>query len=105
MLGYLQKKTGAYIHGFDYSEQAIQTAQLLFPKNSEFKEGVIGKTEYSEKCFDVITSMDTMYFAKDMITFVAQIKKWLKQDGVFFCRISGRRCNSKNKGCGYYFAG
>ena len=84
MLGYLQKKTGAYIHGFDYSEQAIQTAQLLFPKNSEFKEGVIGKTEYPEECFDVITSMDTMYFAKDMIAFVAQIKKWLKQDGVFF---------------------
>lgn len=84
MLGYLQEKTGAYIHGFDYSEQAIQTAQFLFPKNSEFKEGVIGETDYQEDCFDVITSIDTMYFAKDMITFVAQIKKWLKRDGVFF---------------------
>ena len=30
MLGYLQKKTGAYIHGFDYSEQAIQTALEQF---------------------------------------------------------------------------
>ncbi len=28
--------------------------------------------------------MDTMYFAKDMTVFVAQIKKWLKQKGVLF---------------------
>lgn len=83
MLGYLQKKTGAYIHGFDYSEKAIETAKSLFPVNAEFKEGIIGEIEYSEK-FDVIISMDTMYFAKDMVAFIAQIKNWLKKDGVFF---------------------
>ena len=33
MLGYLQKRTGAYIHGFDYSERAIETAQSLFSEN------------------------------------------------------------------------
>ena len=84
MLGYLQEKTGAYIHGFDYSEEAIKTAQELFPKNSEFREGIIGETDYPEEKFDVIVSMDTMYFAKDMTLFVAQVKKWLKKDGVFF---------------------
>lgn len=84
MLGYLQGKTKAYIHGFDYSEEAIKTAQFLFPDKSEFREGVIGKIDYPGEKFDVIISMDTMYFAKDMTTFVAQIKTWLKQDGVFF---------------------
>jgi len=84
MLGYLQKKTGAYIHGFDYSEKAIETAHSLFPVNSEFKESVIGEIDYSEEKFDVIISMDTMYFAKDMVAFVSQIKKWLKKEGVFF---------------------
>ena len=84
MLGYLQQKTGAYIHGFDYSEQAIRTAQACFPVNAEFKEGIIGETEYPEETFDVIISMDTMYFAPDMSAFVAQIKKWLKPDGIFF---------------------
>lgn len=84
MLGYLQEKTNAYIHGFDYSEEAIKTAQFLFHKNSEFKEGIIGKIDYPEESFDVIISMGTMYFAKDMNIFVAQIKKWLKQSGVFF---------------------
>ncbi len=84
MLGYLQSKTGAHIHGFDYSQEAIKTAQELFRKNAKFKVGIIGEVDYSEEKFDVITSMDTMYFAKDMEAFVAQIKKWLKQDGVFF---------------------
>ena len=40
--------------------------------------------EYPEESFDLITSMDTMYFAKDMTAFIAQIKKWLKPCGVLF---------------------
>ena len=84
MLAYLQEKTGAYIHGFDYSEQAIQTARILFSNKSEFQEGIIGEIEYPEESFDTITSMDTMYFAKDMCAFVTQIRKWLKPNGVFF---------------------
>ncbi len=83
MLGYLQNRTGAYIHGFDYSESAIKTARKLFPLNAEFQAGVIGEIDYKEK-FDVIISMDTMYFAKDMVHFVSQIKQWLKEDGIFF---------------------
>ena len=84
MLGYLQQKTKSYIHGFDYSEEAISTAQDLFRENAEFREGIIGQIEYPEEKFDVIISMDTLYFAPDMTTFVAQLKKWLKKDGVFF---------------------
>ncbi len=84
MLGYLQQKTGAYIHGFDYSGEAIKTAKELFAARADFREGIIGEVDYEENSFDVITSMDTMYFAKDMPNFVAQVKKWLKKDGVFF---------------------
>ena len=84
MLGYLQKKTNAFIYGFDYSEVAINTAQSLFCENAEFKEGVIGQIEYPEEKFDLIISMDTIYFADDITVFIAQVKKWLKKDGVFF---------------------
>ena len=84
MLGYLQKKTGAYIHGFDYSEEAIKTAKELFAAEADFREGVMGEVDYEENSFDVITSMDTIYFVKDMPEFVAQVKGWLKKDGVFF---------------------
>ncbi len=84
MLGYLQKETNAHIHGFDYSQEAIGTACILFQENAEFREGIIGEIEYSEEMFDVIISMDTIYFADDMTSFVAQVKRWLKKDGIFF---------------------
>ncbi len=84
MLGYLQAKTGAYIHGFDYSEQAIQKARSLFQEKADFRSGVIGEIEYPEEQFDLVTSMDTIYFAKDMNAFVGQVKRWMKPDGVLF---------------------
>ncbi len=84
MLGYLQKKTGAFIHGFDYSQKAIANARALFTERADFKEGIIGEIDYPNNSFDMVVSMDTMYFAKDMSVFVAQIKRWLKPDGILF---------------------
>lgn len=84
MLGYLQSQKECFIHGFDYSKQAIQAAKVLNPLNSEFKQGIIGDIEYDDDFFDLVISMDTIYFAKDMSNFVAQVKSWLKTDGVFF---------------------
>ena len=84
MLGYLQKKTGAHIHGFDYSLNAIDAARKLFENDAEFRQGLIGEIEYPDEQFDVITSMDSMYFAPDMEKFLAQIMRWLKKDGVLF---------------------
>lgn len=83
VLGYIQEKTGAYIHGFDYSAKAIETAEELFRNNADFRRGVIGEIEYQPEMFDVIVSLDTMYFAQDMAKFVGQIMKWLKKGGVF----------------------
>ena len=84
MLGYLQKKTGAKIYGFDYSSNAIKKAKELFVKDSEFKEGLIGEIEYPKEKFDLITSMDTIYFARDMSKFVLQVMSCLKTNGIFF---------------------
>ena len=84
MLAYLQRQTGVYIHGFDYATAAIQTAQRLFPHKSDFRVGLIGQMDYTDESFDVITSMDTLYFAPDMTGLVAQIKRWLKVGGIFF---------------------
>lgn len=84
MLGYLQKKTGAFIHGFDYSQKAIANARALFTQRADFREGIIGEIEYPDNSFDIVVSMDTMYFAKDMSFFVGQIRKWLKPDGILF---------------------
>ena len=84
MLGYLQKRTNAYIHGFDYSANAINIARKLFRTNAEFRIGSIGEIDYPPEQFDVITSMDTMYFAPDMEKFLLQAIGWLKKRGLFF---------------------
>jgi len=84
MLGYLQEKTGAYIHGFDFSKNAIETAKERFGEKGDFVQGCIGEVEYSPGMFDVITAIDTMYFAPDMSVFVKQLLLWLKKDGVLF---------------------
>lgn len=84
MLGYLQEKTGAFIHGFDYSQKAIKNARALFTQRADFNEGIIGEIEYPDNSFDIVVSMDTMYFSKDMSAFVGQIKRWLKPDGILF---------------------
>lgn len=84
MLGYLKEKTGCNIHGFDYSDNAISSAKEKYGENADFRVGIIGEIEYEPESFDLITSMDTMYFAKDMEAFVGQVWRWLKKDGVFF---------------------
>lgn len=84
MLGYIQEKSDAYIYGFDYSGNAISLAKEMFKNKSKFIQGCIGEVEYPDESFDVIVSMDTMYFAKDMSALVDQIMRWLKRGGVFF---------------------
>ena len=84
MLGYLQQKSGARISGFDYSVNAIQTARIQYPVHADFRIGIIGEIQYPPEQFDLITSMDTMYFSQDMTAFVSQIKSWLKPDGILF---------------------
>ena len=74
-----------FVHGFDYSNQAIQSANHLGLDHADFRKGIMGEIEYPACFFDVITSMDTIYFAKDMTAFVAQILCWLKDGGVFIC--------------------
>lgn len=84
MLGYLQEKTGAYIHGFDFSGNAIDSARKMFRTKADFRQGAIGEIDYPTERFDLVVSMDSMYFAPDMEKFVLQIMRWLKKDGVLF---------------------
>lgn len=82
MLAWLHKQLGGRMHGFDYAEEAIRTARTLH--QGEFRVGVMGEIDYPENSFDLITAMDTLYFAPDMAAFVGQLKRWLKPGGVLF---------------------
>ena len=49
--------------------------------------------------------MDTLYFATDMTAFVAQVRKWLKKDGVFFVGYQEGDVIPKTPQCSYHDAG
>ena len=83
MLQYLHEKSGAFIAGFDYSDKAINHAKECIPM-ADFRVGAMGDICYPQASFDVIVSMDSIYFAKDMKNFLLQIRSWLKPGGVFF---------------------
>ena len=85
MLEYIHNKMSAEIYGFDYSENAINSAVHRIGNSGNFQVALIGDVEYQENKFDLITSMDTIYFAPDMSVFVSQIYKWLKPLGSFIC--------------------
>lgn len=83
MLRYIQRKKGCFIHGFDYSENAISQAVSDSGERAEFRVGIIGETEYPESSFDAVISMDSVYFAKNMTEFAGQVNRWLKDGGIF----------------------
>ena len=85
MLQYIHRVTDAEVYGFDYSEQAIAFARNHSDFPSHFSVGAIGEMNYPADSFDLIVSLDTMYFAPDMAAVVRQIYSWLKPGGQFFC--------------------
>jgi len=84
LLKWIHGKTGARVHGFDYSANAIAEAKRGADGDGEFIEGCIGEVDFPKESFDLVISMDTMYFAPDMSAFIEQIISWLKKDGTLF---------------------
>lgn len=85
MLEYIHNRKGAAIYGFDYSENAIESAVKRMGSIGKFQVALMGGVDYPENSFDLITSMDTIYFAPDIPSFVDQIHRWLKPQGSFIC--------------------
>ena len=100
MLKYVHEKTGAITYGFDYSENAIAYANNIVNSNKEafhFETGLIGEIQYAENMFDLITSIDTIYFAENMSIFINHILSWLKPKGYFICAYQEGDIKAKSK--------
>jgi 2-polyprenyl-3-methyl-5-hydroxy-6-metoxy-1,4-benzoquinol methylase len=87
---FISDTTGATVYGFDYSENAIESAKKRTKNKMDqyYEVGLIGEMQYPDQQFDVILSVDTMYFAQDMVGFVSQITRWLKPEGIFLAYYS-----------------
>jgi cyclopropane fatty-acyl-phospholipid synthase-like methyltransferase len=81
---YLSDCTGAHFTGLDYIPQAIRQAQQRTVAKSERLDFIIGDInhlELPEVAFDVILSIDTMYFSEDYSTTLRALKAALRPGG------------------------
>jgi SAM-dependent methyltransferase len=81
---YLSDGTGAHITGLDYIPQAISLAQQRTAAKSErlaFIVGDINRLELAHSAFDVILSIDTLYFSNDYAVTLGELKVALRPGG------------------------
>jgi SAM-dependent methyltransferase len=87
---YLSDCTGAHLTGLDYIPMAIEQAQeRTAPKRAQldFFVSDINALDLPAQAFDVILSIDTMYFSNDYGRTIAQLLQALRpagQMGIFF---------------------
>ncbi len=100
MLKYIHDIKGAVVYGFDYSENAIECAKEMAREDKEayhFEVGLIDEIQYSKNMFDLILSIDTIYFAENMSKFVERVYSWLKPEGYFICAYQEGDVKPKSK--------
>jgi SAM-dependent methyltransferase len=81
---YLSDRTGAHFTGLDYIPQAIQQAQqrtAAKPERLTFMIGDINQLDFPNKAFDVIFSIDSMYFSEDYSATLHPLKAALRPGG------------------------
>jgi ubiquinone/menaquinone biosynthesis C-methylase UbiE len=81
---YLSDSTGAHITGLDYIPRAIHQAQQRTATKSNrlaFIVGDINQLELSKSVFDVVISIDTIYFSEDYAATLRALKAALRPGG------------------------
>jgi 2-polyprenyl-3-methyl-5-hydroxy-6-metoxy-1,4-benzoquinol methylase len=85
MVEYIASAKGVTGYGFDISEAAIEAAikRTAGKENLFFRKGSINDINYEEQSFDAVLSVDTLYFADDLLRTIREILQWIKPGGCF----------------------
>jgi len=78
---YLSDRTGAHVTGLDYIPLAIEQAQKRTVSKSDrlaFELGDINRLELPHKAFDLVLSIDTIYFSEDYAATIRELKAALR---------------------------
>jgi cyclopropane fatty-acyl-phospholipid synthase-like methyltransferase len=81
---YLSDRTGAHFTGLDYIPGAIQRARERTATKIErldFNVGDINQLNLPTSAYDLILSIDTLYFSEDYTATIRTLKTALKSDG------------------------
>src|SRR5512137_247821 len=81
---YISDRTGAHVTGLDYIPAAIRQAQERTAAKADrlaFIVGDINALDLEIGAYDVIISIDTMYFSNDYATTIGQLMRALRPRG------------------------
>jgi SAM-dependent methyltransferase len=81
---YLSDRTGAHITGLDYIPLAIEQARRRSATKSDrltFEVGDINRLELPREVFDLVLSIDTIYFSEDYSTTIRELRTSLRPSG------------------------
>ncbi len=81
---YLSDRTGAHVTGLDYIPQAINHAQQRTASKAQrlaFRVGDINQLHLPPNAFDVILSIDSIYFSDDYISTLSNLTAALRPSG------------------------
>jgi cyclopropane fatty-acyl-phospholipid synthase-like methyltransferase len=81
---YLSDRTGAHITGLDFIPEAVRQARQRTAAKSDrlaFAVGDINQLELASNVFDVILSIDSIYFSQDYTDTIRKLKAALRPGG------------------------
>ncbi|MBD5159563.1 MAG: class I SAM-dependent methyltransferase [Ruminococcus sp.] len=92
----LYRNTKAHIYGIDISEDMINTTARLNRKaitegHLKLRAGNCCNLPYNDKTFDVVTSINSIYFWDDTLKGLSEIKRVLRNDGVFYNAVYSKK--------------
>lgn len=81
---YMAERSGACVSGLDFAPEAIRQAKARTNGKGErlaFFEGDINDLRLPANAYDVITSIDSIYFSQDYVATIAALKQALRPGG------------------------
>lgn len=74
-------------YGIDISEKMLNSAKTLSKEfnNVHFKAGNFSNLSFDDDFFDIITSVESIYYAENMLNALNEVKRVLKPGGKFYC--------------------
>ena len=101
MLEYIYNQHNITAHGVDFSADAIEQAQSRTrtqQKSLMFKVGLIGDKLFVDNTFDVILSIETIFFGESMAATLNTLLAMLKPNGVIAATYMLRKAETDSTG-------
>lgn len=92
----LSRKTKSHLYGVDISEDmihstAIRNKKALAEKRLELSVGNCCNLPFKDKTFNIVTTINTIYFWDDTLKGLSEIKRVLKDNGVFYNAVYSKQ--------------